>query len=847
VINLSENIAKTISLPPKIDSRLSTANAYLSANETISAKKQITWIKITDGKLLYGGLETLTATPKKPCIFPFTQHSWAQALAPTALTPISSEHLISTVYFWRHLRAFHNTLFACESRNATHITIDQENRIKKAHQLKNQRLKQTQHNLESILNESKPIPYCGITDDPLINALTLIGKSLSIEIINPHQHHFDTKEEKLTHTLQTSNIRFRAVKLQKKWWENDSGPLLGYLQNTKQPVALMPSASHHYTIINPETNRRYSITAQNQAEIEPIGYMLYRTFPEKRITKRELAKFSLKNQTQNIVILLFFSALSGLLSILPPIGVGILFRFIIPSANIGLLVQFICGWLICILATLLCNIPRNMIVLRLVESMNRHIQAATINHLLALPPTFFKRFLAGDLAAKANSFHAARQKLHGTDLAHILTGLFSFFHIGLLFYLNWQMAIGATAMISIYCLYIVIKSIFYVIAQKKFIRTSHKETGIVFQFISGITKLKTTACEQEALSAWSQHFSRCQKTYAKLDKHVRSFTSFGHYFHFPSLILLLVIEYYILDNSLPTSTFLAFYMSYSYLMLALQNISQSMLPLFNIATAYTESKPIFDARPEIQTQKTNSFTIEGHLDLNHLSFRYQPDLPLVLENMSLSIKPGEYVAIVGPSGSGKSTLLRLLLGFNTPDIGTVLYDSKNLNRLSIQTLRKQIGVVLQNSALFPGTILSNIIGSRATTQDEIQTVIQQTGLDNAIQALPMGFNTVIPEGATVLSTGQKQLILIARALLKQPKILFFDEATNALDRLSQKRILKSIQHITATRVVIAHRLDTIKTADTIIVLNNGKIVQKGTYATLAKCDGLFKSLIQKQR
>jgi ABC-type bacteriocin/lantibiotic exporter with double-glycine peptidase domain len=218
-----------------------------------------------------------------------------------------------------------------------------------------------------------------------------------------------------------------------------------------------------------------------------------------------------------------------------------------------------------------------------------------------------------------------------------------------------------------------------------------------------------------------------------------------------------------------------------------------------------------------------------------------------LNGVSFTVDPGEFVAIVGSTGSGKSTILRLLLGFESPDSGSVFYDGHELDHLDVTDVRRQCGVVLQGGSLLPGDILTNITGGIGHSVEDAWNAARLAGIADDIKAMPMNMYTYIAEGASTFSGGQAQRLMIARALVSSPRILYFDEATSALDNETQRLVTESTHKLNASRVVIAHRLSTIALADKIVVLDGGRIVQQGTYAgLLADTDGVFARLVGRQ-
>ena len=260
------------------------------------------------------------------------------------------------------------------------------------------------------------------------------------------------------------------------------------------------------------------------------------------------------------------------------------------------------------------------------------------------------------------------------------------------------------------------------------------------------------------------------------------------------------------------------------------------------------AEPFLNTEPETSDNKEIVTSISGAVELDHISFRYAEGLPLVIDDLSLKVKPGEYVAIVGKTGCGKSTLMRILLGFEKPEKGSVRFDGKDINTLDLPSLRKKIGTVMQDAGLFQGDIYSNIV----ITAPQLDLAAaweaaEKAGIAEDIRSMPMGMNTIIGEGQGGISGGQRQRLMIARAIAPKPKLLMFDEATSALDNKTQKQVSEALDAMGCTRIVIAHRLSTIKHCDRILVIDEGHIIEDGTYDELIEKDGFFAKLVERQR
>ena len=315
-----------------------------------------------------------------------------------------------------------------------------------------------------------------------------------------------------------------------------------------------------------------------------------------------------------------------------------------------------------------------------------------------------------------------------------------------------------------------------------------------------------------------------------------------------SLAGTIVMYFFAVQSGVSVADYTAFNAAYGMLSGALMSVAGIALTAARIKPVIDMAKPIMDAEPEISEGKHIVTKISGGIELSNVSFRYEDNSPLVVDDLSLKIKPGQYVAIVGKTGCGKSTLMRLLLGFEKPQKGAIYYDGRDMGTLDLKSLRKRIGVVTQNGKLFHGDIYSNIIISAPyLSVDDAWKAAEIADIADDIRAMPMGMHTIISEGAGGISGGQKQRLMIARAVAPNPKILMFDEATSALDNITQKKVSEALDSLKCTRIVIAHRLSTIKQCDRIIVLDGGKIAEDGTYDELLAKKGYFYELVERQR
>ncbi|RYD33638.1 MAG: ATP-binding cassette domain-containing protein, partial [Verrucomicrobiaceae bacterium] len=371
----------------------------------------------------------------------------------------------------------------------------------------------------------------------------------------------------------------------------------------------------------------------------------------------------------------------------------------------------------------------------------------------------------------------------------------------------------------------------------------------------GVSKIRVAGAEDHALKVWARNFGNQKRiawTIGRIENFVTVFNS-----GYPVLCTLVIFATLVQVQTaaaaegggepITTGSFIAFNSAFGAFLGAMLGLSRASMSMLAVVPIWERLKPILLTPPELSEDRMFPGELTGQIDLYHVNFRYDPEGPLILQNVSLSIRPGEFVAFVGPSGSGKSTLLRVLLGFEIPESGKVFYDGQDLQTLDLREVRQRLGVVLQTSRLAPTTIFQNIIGPNTSlTIDDAWAAAEGSGLADDVRGMPMGMQTVISEGGGTFSGGQKQRLMIARAIVNRPRILFFDEATSALDNQTQKTVSDSLDAMHATRIVIAHRLSTIANADRIVVLVKGRVMEDGTYDELIKLNGHFAELARRQ-
>ncbi|AET69242.1 NHLM bacteriocin system ABC transporter, ATP-binding protein [Desulfosporosinus orientis DSM 765] len=691
--------------------------------------------------------------------------------------------------------------------------------------------------------------------DPLLDSCRLVGQSMQIKIEPPilNSHDEDDGRESYVSELtlaaiaRASRIRIREVALNGEWYKEDSGPILGFMEDDGRPVALIPVSPAAYILHDPVLHNEKKVDRETAAQIRGWGYVFFRPFSPKAIKLGDLLSFGLRScWKRDLLAIVLMGILGGLLGTAVPLATGIVFDSIIPEGEKGALLQIALILGAAALAAMLFQLTRSLATMRLEGKMDGTLQAAVWNRLLSLPVPFFKHYSAGELAMRAMGISQIRVILSGTTLNTILSGIFSVFTFVLLFYYEGRLALVAAGLVTLAVLIMGYLGYRKVSWERQVLEVSNHISGLMLQLIGGVLKFRVAGAEKRAFSRWAREFSLQRKLVFRRESVANILTTF--YTVLP-VVSSIIIFYALtsLTEPLPAGQFVGFYSAFTTFMLSMVSLSEALIGVNLVIPLYQRAKPILETLPEDDENKINPRVLTGSIEVSHVSFRYRADGPLVLQDVSFEIKEGDYVALVGTSGCGKSTLFRIFLGFEKPETGKVYYNGQDLAKADVRGVRRQLGVVLQNGQLMTGNILSNIIGANPRlTIDDAWEAARMAGIEEDIREMPMGMFTMVSEGAGTISGGQKQRLMIARAIVNKPRIIFFDEATSALDNRTQAIVSQSLDKLQATRVVIAHRLSTIMNCNKILVMDQGKIVERGTFRELMNKDGVFADLARRQ-
>lgn len=822
-------------------------------------RDQMLWLELLKGSLEPLGFSSLCLNDKTDVLYPVSKDLWWK----------SREH--SEVKIWdvdainvQDPRLFSGLEFFYRHSFAMHVKTMQETILKKTEQLALKKtllrrdLKLAIDRLQTVLNKEEiPIKQQGAGGGLLFDACQIVGNQLNLKFdpsiyIKPSL----TLKEKVEELAFNSRIYLRLVELLPNWWKNDVGPFLGFSQNETKPVPLILHGER-YQLIDLEQLKSEQVTEENARTLFSHAFEFFRGLPLKEyLFRKDLFHFAIFNKLKTVTGITFVSTLIALLGLLTPFFNSVLFDTIIPTGDKNLLLQLFIGMLLITIGGQCFAMGRQFMVLKLEGILDREFEGAIWQRVLDLPLRFFRRMHIGDMMIRIFSVGEIRKTLSGDVLRGMISSLFSMIYLIPMFYYSAKLAVVGLVIVFLgiaVTFWAVIKN---VLIQREMIDLGAKMNNQIIQLLTGITKIRINGAENLVFVLWEKIFypiKRFQWKAAKVNM-IAGMVNFA-ISNLGMLVIYAVCIFIIHENKsddinklgLTTGQFLAFFAAFGPFSSGIGDFSNIFLSIIKLSPLWNKSKELFTTPIEISSGETVIQDLSGNIHLDHLSFRYDENSPYILRDVSIKIKEGEFIGIVGPSGSGKSTLIKLLIGFEKPEKGAIYYDNLDITTIDIRYLRRQIGIVLQTSALIDGTIRDNIATSGFYSDEEIFHALFLAGFEKDLKRLPMGIDTVLMDKGNTLSGGQRQRLIIARALVGKPKILIFDEATSAVDNATQELITENLEKMNVTRIVVAHRMTRIRNADKIYVLNNGGIEDAGTFNELASREGIFATLLAKQK
>jgi NHLM bacteriocin system ABC transporter ATP-binding protein len=838
---------------PKVFAELRPGTEIHLAEAGKAARPQegVAWVRHLQGSSRLLGEAELALSDGE--LFPVPDGLWLVSDGEARISALGTRDLLTGEGLWPGLARFHELCLRYVALQGEKVERQDRERLERRLDLDRSSLRSAYARLASVLlptDDAGAGLHAG--SDPLLAACTLVGQTQGIAIRTRADAPVGGKlEDRLTQICAASRVRSRRVILRDDWWRRDNGPLVGFLsldpeQKDKRPVALLPVSAKAYEMADPAAGTRVRVDAAIAESLSGDAHMFYPPLPERPLTKGDLLRATFAGRRDDILTILLMGAVGGFLGMLVPILTGQLFGNVIPGADRGQLLQITLALIVAALSGSIFQLTRSIAVLRLGGKADGRVQAAVWDRLLSLPVTFFRKYTVGDLANRSLGVNAIREMLTGNVLTLLLGAVFSVFSFALLFYYSWRLALIATALVLLLSgvtaglVYLQIRH------QRALLDLQGKIASLLFGLINGIAKLRVAGAEARAYARWAERFAEQRRRTLAAQRVANVQTAYNAVYGVLTSLIIFAVVGYASTETMPIGEFLAFSAAFGQFLAATLSLVSAFSSVLTMVPIYERLSPILETVPEVDESKAEPGDLAGEIEFSHVSFRYQGDGPLILDDVSFRAGPGEFIALVGPSGAGKSTCLRLILGFEKPTSGSIYFDGQDLAGLAVQSVRRQIGVVLQTGRPMAGSIFSNITGSSNLGIDDAWDAARAAGLEEDIKAMPMGMHTVISEGAETFSGGQKQRILIARAIVNRPRIILFDEATSALDNRTQEIVSRSLERLKATRIVIAHRLSTIQNADRIYVVDGGRVVEEGSYGDLLRRGGAFARLAERQ-
>ena len=685
-------------------------------------------------------------------------------------------------------------------------------------------------------------------NDQRQTATDAIGEILKCFHVKPREvpDSMTDMNDTLEYLLRPHGIMRRNITLEKGWYKDASGPMIGTRTDDGSVVALIPTGMTKYSFFDTKSGKRVFLNKKTEKLIDKEAIAFYKPFPSTKIGIPGLLRYIVENlRPADIALVVIGTIAVTLIGLLTPKLNEMLFSDVIASGSIKALVA-IAVFIVCVsLSSLMLGTVKDLLMTRLTTRLSLSVEAATMMRILSLPANFFKNYSSGELANRSQYINELVTQLLNMILTTGLTSVFSLVYITQIF--AYAPSLVAPALIVIIGTVVIaaVSAVLQIRVSMKQMELASKESGMSYALISGIQKIKLSGAEKRSFARWGDMYSKGAKLLYDPPMLLKVNTVLTTAI---SLIGTIVIYFAAVNNGVSVAEYYAFNTAYGMVSGAFISLAGIALSAAQIKPILEMAKPILEAQPEVAEEKQVVERLMGGIELNNITFSYNENMPNVLDGVSLKISPGQYVAIVGKTGCGKSTLMRIMLGFEKPQRGAVYYDGKDLERIDLKSLRRNIGTVMQAGKLFTGDIYSNIvITNPRLTLDDAWEAAEMVGFADDIRSMPMGMFTLISEGQGGISGGQRQRLMIARAIAPKPRILMFDEATSALDNITQKTVSDSLEKLKCTRIVIAHRLSTIKQCDRIIVLDKGHIVEDGTYDELIENNGFFAELVERQR
>lgn len=829
-------------MPESGVSLLAEEPVSLLAGEIAWPATQTVWIPVAGDLQLFGD-----SSDRVPAgvLLPVPPQVWLRALEPVDLSPLDGADAFAAPAARAGVDALTGIVMARLLRRMSHEQELETETLDARAAYEASLREATYTGMGAVLGSA--VPPSGVLEEggQTLAALRLVGAAQGIEIVAPPRGAVGEQVDPVDAIARSSGVRAREIEVTGEWYRQDVGSFLGKLAESDRPVAVVPHSRRGYEIVDPVDGSRIPVNKRTAALLGSRGAMLYRTLPSEPVSDRQVLWFMLRPIIGDLRRLALFAIVITAISLLTPIVTKQIFNVVVPNLEHQSLAWMTALLVVFAIASLGFAYAQQLAILRAQGRASTDVQAALWDRVLDLPMPFFRDYSAGSLAMSVMGIEQIRLLATATVVTAVLAVPVGLGNLVEAIVFDWRLGIFATAAIALISSFMVVLIRVQIPRQRRVLEATNDLFGTTMQLVEAAGKLRVADAERRGFAQWGKQFAglkarfyASQISFASVTALVAAAPAVG--------TLLLIVGASTIDTKLQSGTFLAFNTAFLQALAAVTGLTSLATFLAQAVPLYEKTRPILAAERESTEVRADPGRLNGLIEVSHVSLRYSQDGPLVLDDVSFTVEPGEFVAFVGPSGAGKSSIMRVLLGFETPEVGSVRFDGNDLESIDPHGLRRQMGVVVQSARLMPGDVLTNIVGARPLTLDDAWEAARIAGVADVIEALPMGMHTVVSEGGGTFSGGQRQRLLIARAVAGRPRILLFDEATSALDNKTQAAVSDAIEHLHATRIVIAHRLSTVRNANRIVVIEAGRIVQQGAYDELIAAEGPFQRLARRQ-
>ena len=820
---------------------------------TLSVHRNVVWVsKPSRGEFLFMDIvdqaELAEASGSHETMIPLTRTSWLTLLDRATLLGKSTETLAQQDMLLPALASFHAVAFALERLNRQLAVVDEVNLERARTTSRRTAEKTARQRLFNIYD--LPIDQdTRVEDTALTDALRIIGRHEGIDFKIPTRSEPSDAPVSLVEVLDASAVRARRVRLraEDRWWNGDSNAMLGFRAADGQPVALLPGKFGRYREIDPVSKRSVRIAADRANTLGEEAWMFYRPLPSENVKPSDLLGIALHGSAADLVRLVISGLPGGLIKLLPALALGYAANEITAGGSVGAIYSVAVALAAFGLLGALLHLFQSTAMMRLEGRSASRAEAAFWDRLMRLPTSILHRHSTGDLAMSGMTFQNLRDGLQGVVADSLLSIIFLLPVFGIIFFYNTTLGLITLAFSLASLLITVALGLLQIAPYGRMISATRRVTGRLFQIVGGFTKLRVENAEGSAFAIWAQDYREQKRAELELGAFEGHSRAFGAALPFLAGGVLLFAVAAVSDRDILVGDFLVVYIVFIVFQSAIARLGESFGTIAAMLPAFNQMRPLLAAVPETETEGEPVEYLGGEILFDRVSFRYDPDGPLILDDVTIHARPGEFVAIAGESGAGKSTLFRLALGIDRPTAGAVYYDGRDLRHLNLKQVRRKIGAVPQSVGLHPMDIWDNLVSHHEeVVTEDVWAATRVAVVENEIKGMPMGMMTMVGTSGAVLSGGESQRVTIARSVIGSPRIMLFDEATNWLDNENQAKVMQNLTALTSTRVVIAHRLSTLQQADRIYVLQAGKVAQSGSFEELMEAEGVFRNLIKRQ-